>query len=265
MNDDVDLSIRQICGAWQVMCAVIPGCTVATGAGIEYIFSGLPLVLFNVAVVTQRDVSEEALKSYGREACAWAAPREVPWQFIVTHETLEPGVDAVAALDDCGLTPMMSLTGMRTQQVAPITSVPAGLDLRVPEDDAGCGAIFDINGAAYGMDLEAGRETLGVRSFWKDHFPVLGLVDGKPVSSAAVMMVDGHRYVGMVATDADHRRRGYADAVMRRALEISAQAHGEQPTVLHASDAGRPVYERMGYTTIATHTIFVEKKFLGDH
>ena len=52
---------------------------------------------------------------------------------------------------------------------------------------------------------------------------------------------------------------------MRRALELSAQARGERPTVLHATEVGRPVYERMGYTAISAHTIFMDKAFLTDH
>jgi len=32
-----------------------------------------------------------------------------------------------------------------------------------------------------------------------------------------------------------------------------------------ATDAGRPIYERMGYAAIATHTIFMEKRFLTGH
>ena len=34
---------------------------------------------------------------------------------------------------------------------------------------------------------------------------------------------------------------------------------------LHATEAGRPIYERMGYAPIAAHTVFIEKKFLGGH
>jgi predicted GNAT family acetyltransferase len=78
-------------------------------------------------------------------------------------------------------------------------------------------------------------------------------------------MVDGHRYVALVATDPGQQRRGYAEAAMRRALELSAGVHGERPTVLHATDAGRPIYQRMGYAAISTHTIFIEKSFLAGH
>ena len=49
---------------------------------------------------------------------------------------------------------------------------------------------------------------------------------------------------------------------MRHALEAAAAAHGELPTVLHATEAGRPVYERMGYAAISRHTFFIDKAFL---
>jgi predicted GNAT family acetyltransferase len=94
---------------------------------------------------------------------------------------------------------------------------------------------------------------------------VVGISDGRPVCSAAVMMVDGHRYVALVATEPGQQRRGFADAAMRRALENAASAHGEAPTVLHATEAGRPVYERMGYSKISTHTLLMETRFLGEH
>ena len=265
MNKDVELSIRQMAESWRLVCTFHPGHTLAASDGVEYLFSGLPISFFNVALLTQYSVSSEALKSYGHDACAWASDKGVPWLLVVTHETLEAGVDASAVLDGCGLVPAMPLTGMHAQQVSPVSSIPEGLELILPQDAAGYLAMLDINSAADGMDLEACKDLLGKRSFWKDHFPVLGLAGDKPVCSAAVLMVDGYRYVVMVATHPEHQRRGYASAAMRHALDVSARVHGERPTVLHASDAGRPVYERMGYTTIATHTLFMEKKFLISH
>ena len=247
------------------MCTAAPGHTVAAADGIQYIFSGRPIAFFNVALLSERGISSDALKSHAEHACAWAASKDVPWMFIVTHEALDPGTDAAAILDGCGLGPMMPMTGMLAQQVAPVTSLPNGLQLTLPQDDGGCSAILDVNALAYDMDLEAGKDLIGKRSFWTDHFPVLGLTGGKPACSAAVLMVDGYRYVALVATNPGQQRRGYADAAMRRALELAAGVHGERPTVLHATDAGRPIYERMGYAPISTHTIFMEKTFLTGH
>ena len=86
---------------------------------------------------------------------------------------------------------------------------------------------------------------------------MIGHADGAPVACAAVMMVDGYRYVALVATEPAWQRRGYADAAMRQALADAAAVHGERPTVLHATEAGRPVYERMGYTPLASHVVYM--------
>ena len=264
MNDDASFSLRQMDGAWRLMCAGGPQPVAATTEGITYVFSGVPIAFFNLAVLTGSGLSADVLGTRGREACDWAAAQSVPWLLVVTHDHLEPTADAAATLEACGLTAVMPLTGMRASAVAAAPAVP-GLQLTVPQTDSGCTAIVDINGLAYGMDLDASKAAIGSRAFWKDHFPVVGVADGNPVSSAAVMMVDGHRYVALVATNPDRQRRGFGDATMRQALENAASAHGEAPTVLHATEAGRPVYERMGYSRIATHTLFMEKRFLGEH
>jgi GNAT superfamily N-acetyltransferase len=278
VNNAVDLSIRQFCEAWRLMCRGYPGQHMAAGAGIEYIFSGLPIGFFNAAILTAQSISGEALRAYGHEARAWAGGKAVPWLFVITHEELEAGVDASSILDGCGLAPVMPLTGMFAQQVSAGTTtspdslqnpdnlqLPDDLQLTVPQDDAGCSAVLDVNSIAYAVDLSSAKPVIGTRAFWHDHVPVLGTVGGAPVSSATVLMVDGYRYVALVATDPAHQRRGYAEAAMRRALEVAATAHGAQPTVLHATEAGRPVYQRMGYTPISTHTLFMDKAFLGGH
>jgi len=143
--------------------------------------------------------------------------------------------------------------------------VPAELQLMRPQDDSRCAALVDVNGLAYGMDLDAAKEILGKKAFWSDHFPALGVADGTPACAAAVMMLDGYRYVALVATDPARQRRGYGELVMRHALALSAVAHGDVPSTLHATEAGRPIYERMGYVPIASHTLFIDKKFLAGH
>jgi GNAT superfamily N-acetyltransferase len=265
VSDEVGLSISHFIDAWRTMCEGAPGYAEQHVEGVHYVFSGVPIAFFNVALVTGRHVSGEALSASGRQACAWASKRGVPWLFVTTQESLAGGTDAAAALEPCGLTPLLPLTGMIAADVAPPARVPLELQLTRPQDDHACSQVVDVNGLAYAMDLEAGKATIGTGSFWSNHFPALGLVDGTPVSSAAVFMVDGYRYVALVATDPARQRRGYGDVVMRHALELAAQVHGRAPTTLHATEAGRPIYERMGYAAIAAHTAFIEKKFLGEH
>ena len=264
-TDPVDLSIHLFRESWRVLFAGNAGTISASDEGTDYIFSGLPIAFFNIAFVTARGDSADALQARGRAACEWASGKGLPWLMLVTHEALAPGVDATAALDAAGLTPMLPLTGMIAQRIAPGRPSPSGLQFQVPDDDAGCAAMIDINSAAYGMSLDAGKPALGRHAFWAYHAPALGLVGGTPVSSAAVIMAGGHRYVALVATDPAHQRRGYGEAVMRHALDAAVESHGDKPTFLHATDAGRPIYARMGYETVSTHTVFIEKRFLEGH
>jgi GNAT superfamily N-acetyltransferase len=265
MGDDVGFSISQFRQAWRLFCGACPSHLADRNGAVEYIFSGLPVPFFNVAVVTARNVSADALQAQARLACTWSADKGVPWMFVVTHEALEAGVDAALELDACGLTPAIPLTGMRAPRIAAATRTVQGLQVGVVSDDESCAAVFDVNAAAYGADLESCKPTFGKRSFWHTHVATLGRVAGAPVASAAVLMIDGCRYVALVATTPDQQRRGYAEAVMRYALDVAEATHGRTPSVLHATDAGRPVYERMGYETIATHTAFIDKRFLEGH
>jgi len=264
-QNPIDLTLRQFSEAWRLMCGESPGYVRLDGDGLECVFSGLPVAFFNVGLVTGRDVSAAELERQGRRACAFAADKQVPWLFVTTQEALASGTDAVSALDACGLAPIMTLTGMEADRVAPVTRVPDGLELTVPRDAAACSSLLDVNSAAYDMDLEAAKSIMGSPHFWAPHFPVLAFAGGSPVSTSAVLMVDGFRYVALVATSPGHQRRGYADAAMRQSLDAAATVHGEGPTFLHATDAGKPVYERMGYRSVATHGVYLEKRFLEEH
>jgi GNAT superfamily N-acetyltransferase len=265
MMDNVDLSIQQFVEAWRILSSAASSYRTHSAEGVECVFSGVPIPFFNAAVLTGRGLSPESAQSAAERARGWAAGRGVPWILAATGEALEPGADCAAILESCGFVPVMALTGMLAERVAPVEDVPEGLDLKIPEDDAACEAILDVNSAAYGMPFAVGQPVWGRRAFWKDHFAVLGFAGERPVSSAVVVMSGGHRYVALVATAPDQQRRGYADAAMRRALELAREAHGEHPTFLHATDAGRPVYERMGYQAVSSHTIFMDKSLLGEH
>lgn len=265
MADHVGLSILQFVDAWEILCVAAPGCARHSRPGVEYVFSGVPISFFNAAILTGSGVTSYALQTLGEKARAWAEDHCVPWLLIVTNETLAPGTDVVAALDASGYAPAMPLTGMLAQRVAPSAQMPESFDLQVADTDTACTAIMDVNAEAYAMSLAAANDIWGKADFWKHHVAVLGSAGAQPVSSAAVLKVSGHRYVALVATAPGQQRRGYADAAMRYALEVACQAYGDLPTFLHASDAGRPVYERMGYETVATHVAFMDKKFLGEH
>jgi GNAT superfamily N-acetyltransferase len=78
-------------------------------------------------------------------------------------------------------------------------------------------------------------------------FAYLGLRDGVPVTCAATVEADGRLFVVLVATDPAWERRGYGEAVTRKALYEGARATGLTRATLHATAAGAPVYPRIGF------------------
>ena len=92
---DVDLSLSQFVNAWKVMCEPSAAYRGESRDGLECVFSGLPIAFFNAAFATDRDLTAESLAASGREARAWAAESGLPWLYVATRETLQPGVDPV--------------------------------------------------------------------------------------------------------------------------------------------------------------------------
>lgn len=84
----------------------------------------------------------------------------------------------------------------------------------------------------------------------------VGEVDGDPVTTG-VGYTDGD-WVGVfnIATPAAHRRRGYGAAVTMRAVRDGVTA-GARCAWLQASEAGRPVYEQLGFRTVASWACWI--------
>lgn len=84
----------------------------------------------------------------------------------------------------------------------------------------------------------------------------VGSVDGRPVSTAMAFLSDGFVGVYAVATAEDARGRGYGQALSWAAT----MCRPDLPATLQASAMGRPVYERMGYRTVARFTIWTRER-----
>src|SRR5829696_2447980 len=78
----------------------------------------------------------------------------------------------------------------------------------------------------------------------------LGWEGDQPVSVAFTSVEEGINHVHLVATVPEARRRGYGAAL----TWLATLADPTLPSVLIASDDGRPVYEKMGYLTLFRFT-----------
>ena len=110
-------------------------------------------------------------------------------------------------------------------------------------------AYADLQSSAYGFPLEEGRDGLVGSAHWKSEmYAYLGMRGDVPVACAATVEAQGRLFVAFVATDPQWQRRGYGEAVTRKALYEGARATGLTRATLHATVAGAPVYPRIGFT-----------------
>lgn len=160
--------------------------------------------------------------------------------------------DARAALEEAarraGLAHAFPGTGMAGDLLPVPEPHHPDLTFQRVTTDAQLRAYADINSRAYGFDLEDGRDGLAGSRLWKrDVYAYLALRDGVPVACAATVEAQGRLFVVLVATEPDQQRRGYGEAVTRKALYEGARATGLTRATLHATVAGAPVYPRIGF------------------
>ncbi|WP_405795855.1 GNAT family N-acetyltransferase [Streptomyces sp. NBC_01506] len=109
-------------------------------------------------------------------------------------------------------------------------------------------AYADLNSRAYGFTVEDGRDGLVGSTLWREQvYAYLGMRDGVAVTCAGSVEAQGRLFVVLVATDPRWERRGYGEAVTRKALYEGGRATGLTRATLHATAAGAPVYPRIGF------------------
>jgi ribosomal protein S18 acetylase RimI-like enzyme len=111
---------------------------------------------------------------------------------------------------------------------------------------------------AFGVpDAVASYEPFGSRAVFETpgFTGYIAEVDGFPIATAAAMRDDDWVGIFTVATQAAHRRQGYARAVMNRLL-IDAQAAGIRHAMLHSTPAGLELYRGLGFDLVENWTYF---------
>jgi GNAT superfamily N-acetyltransferase len=223
------------------------------GMAIRWADSKFPF--WNVVTFTDQGVDGRLLDVRLAQAAAYLRQKSQPGLIWLFEELLDASCrrGLPAAVERAGLSLSLSGFGM-AGDILPIAEPthPKLQFIRVTTDDE-LQAYADLNSRAYGMSLEAGRDGLGGSELWKSGmYAYLGLESGVPVAAAATIRTNDCLFLALVATAPEAQRKGYGEATTRKALFEGGKATGLTRTVLHASLAGAPVYQRIGYRKVAT-------------
>ncbi|MEU0893175.1 GNAT family N-acetyltransferase [Streptomyces massasporeus] len=244
-------SVEQLATVWRVMVLDRdPRADVRDLPGIAVRWADCRFAFWNCLTLTDVGADAGLLKQRLNEAAGIMRSKSRPGFLWVFEDLLDDAARAVLGevAEEAGLDHAFPGTGMAGDLLPiPEPAHPELTFVRVIDDEL-LTAYADINARAYGFPSEDGRDGLAGSALWKSGvFAYLGLRDGVPVTCAATVEADGRLFVVLVATDPAWERRGYGEAVTRKALYEGGRATGLTRATLHATAAGAPVYPRIGF------------------
>ncbi|MFE1359015.1 GNAT family N-acetyltransferase [Streptomyces harbinensis] len=244
-------SVEQLALVWRAMVLDRdPGADVRELPGLAVRWADSRFPFWNCVTLTGAGLDAGELERRLAEAAGIMRGKQRPGFLWLFEDLLDARARAAldAAAERAGLRYAFPGTGMAGDLLPlPEPSHPELTFARVTTEEQ-LRAYADLNARGYGFPLEDGRDGLAGSRLWKrEAYAYLALRGTEPVACAGTFPADGRLFVALVATDPRHQRRGYGEAVTRKALYEGARATGLTRATLHATAAGAPVYPRIGF------------------
>ena len=242
---------RNMAAVWRGIAEAVAGPAAVVDRGHALLMSvGEPVPMFNPAFVRAGGGDPEAIVD---EVTAHFEGLGMPFVLIFRDE-IAPGLAGACArhgMVEHWQAPIMVLDPIP----ALVPPLPAGLAI-LPLGGAELTTYVRVLGEGFGMPPSMVTRIFGRWLLEMDGFTgFLGFVDGVPVATSGLYVSDGLAGVYNVATLDGYRGRGIG-AAMTWAAAHAGWELGLSVSILQASRAGEPVYERMGYETPARYRQF---------
>lgn len=213
---------------------------------VDAIHSDVPFPIFNAVLGARfgadaRRRTEEVADSFIEAG--------LPWMWWVTPSHTSPELESVLA--ERGLE-HEDVPGMYADlAAAPAVPEVPGLTIEQTTDAA---AFIDVMLVGFGLpEMVRGPMTEVMGRFLgatnRDAINLIGSLDGRPVACGTAYLTGTTAGLYNIATAEDARGRGIGYAVTQE-LQARARAAGADHAVLHATESGKPVYERAGFVEV---------------
>ncbi|WP_158944243.1 GNAT family N-acetyltransferase [Granulicella sp. S190] len=257
MNPEFEKSNAIASSIWRLFAESFEGAEITARKNISINWADKPFSFYNSIFLTGSINEVAVLKETVDEAITVASRKSFPGLLSVCRDLLSESVQAQvdSVFAERGYSTVMPVTGMVAESCPRASPGPASLRIE-RADDRGV-AVTDLNCLVYGLPLESGRASLLKIPLWQSAFPYVGYEGDRPVTTATTIVHDDVLYLALVATAPDARGKGYAEAVIRHSLQKAHESTGLNRTVLHATQAGFPLYKRMGYQTVANFSWYM--------
>jgi len=228
--------------AWQRYAEAFPLSARLGHPEMEIAFAGIPVPLFNLAFpknsgALQRGDLDRLTGEFGKIL----TPRGVPGLLFVRRGQVE---------NRAGVEPLLTMPGMVAGELLPPKRELGKFEIREVSGAAMAEEIARLNVVCHEMEMKD-LPALTCAGLWRGpHHGFLLYENGAAVAGGSASFVEGVSYIGCMATLPEKRGRGYAEGILRLMDAFMRRRYGVRETVLHATEMGRPVYERLGYRAV---------------
>ncbi|MCU1263053.1 MAG: family acetyltransferase, partial [Bryobacterales bacterium] len=209
----------------------------------------------NLAFIAEPVFDLLDLRQRIERAAEFYLARGLAWTLIVCEDWIAPDLrESVAGLCRELLLSRAMETVSMTGRVAE-EALPAGLEIRRVATPEMRREFADINAEGWDVPVEWTREILENEALWRGRIEAYtGYVGDEAVSVAMAYPVDGMSYLSWGATRVAHRRKGYAEAVVRHA---ALQNVGGPESLFFASPMGVKIWARMGFRIVSKFSMYI--------
>lgn len=240
----------------------------ATGSGeigemghAQLVYSGLDYGVFNIAFLTHRLESRRELNAVLADCARFYGQRRVRWSFWLCEDLLDLATRRAARdiFAAAGLRPISHAPGMQAGALAPPSRALPQVECRPVTGPETRAAFAELTALCFDIPYAIARAVYDVERAWAGEYRgFVGLAGGKPVSIVALVRTAGSLGIYSLGTAPDRRRQGYGEALLRQALSRSS-SDGSVPLVLESTEAGYPLYRRLGFRDVAKFTVYLTR------
>jgi ribosomal protein S18 acetylase RimI-like enzyme len=228
--------------------------------GVVIASSGINYSVFNSAMFTSPVETVANLQARLTHAEVFFNARGLGWSCWICEDSLAPPVQKAARkiLTTRGMRVVAQPPGMHADRIWPRERQPAKMEIRRVDDDRTRFDFADVASVVFALSFFISEKIYGPESTWRSKMTgFVGYESKKAVSIVATVVSDGIVGIYSLATLPQNQRRGYAETLMRHALETAQQETGIERSILQTTRAGVGLYKRMGYRPVTNFSVYL--------
>jgi GNAT superfamily N-acetyltransferase len=249
-NTELAESLHHFVTIWKMIGRPFPRVDQTDGPGLAITWPNTDFPFYNALFLTEQVTDAQVLQDRVQAAAAYMRGRPNGGLFVVCLDNVSGAAKEAlpTILAQAKFGQAIPMTGM-AGDILPMEA-PGHPALRFKRilDGATIQDFAQLNCVSYDVPVETSLSLVKEHTLWHKHaYGFVAYEGDKPVSTATAIINEGCLFLFLVATMPEARCKGYGEALVRHALQTAYEATGISRTVLHATEAGYPLYLRLGY------------------